>query len=668
MRCSMILVAGLALAGCRGEKVVTYRAIETASHPLDPLTAAEIRTARRVLKESGKLGEDSFVPVLVLNEPSKRDVKAFRSGPVGRREAFVVALDRPGNAMYEAVIDIAQGQLVSWTQVVGAQPHILEEEFDSVPEIVRADPEWRKAMVARGITDFNKVYIDTWAAGVIPVPGAKPGARLTRAISFWKNDSKNPYGRPIEGVVAVVDVNDGKVIQVVDSGVRHISDRSQDFDAGSVGRLRPATGHLQITQPRGVGFVIRGQEVRWQKWVFRFALHPREGLVLYQVGYEDEDRLRSILYRASVSEMVVPYADPDANWVWRNAFDEGEYGLGRFATSLEPTLDAPMNAVFCDAVMADEQGEPRTLERAVALYERDADVLWTHNDAGTSEGRRAEELVLYCAVTIGNYDYGLAWIFRQDGTIEAEVMASGILLAKGSPATGCSACVNLAQGKDPTRSSGEEQTGTLVDRHIVAPNHQHFFNFRLDFDIEDEANSVVEMNIRPLPAGPGNPHENGFGMEETLLETEGEGMRDMDFHAHRMWKVFNPGVRNELGHLAGYLLVPGENSQPYMGPTTATRRRAEFIGHHLWVTRFNADETYAAGPYPNQNQGGDGLPRWIQNDESLVNSDVVVWYTTCLTHVPRPEEWPIMGAARIGFKLMPSGFFARNPALDVPPR
>jgi primary-amine oxidase len=37
-----------------------------------------------------------------------------------------------------------------------------------------------------------------------------------------------------------------------------------------------------------------------------------------------------------------------------------------------------------------------------------------------------------------------------------------------------------------------------------------------------------------------------------------------------------------------------------------------------------------------------------------------------VTHIPRPEEWPIMPVHHIGFQLLPAGFFDRNPALDVP--
>jgi primary-amine oxidase len=74
----------------------------------------------------------------------------------------------------------------------------------------------------------------------------------------------------------------------------------------------------------------------------------------------------------------------------------------------------------------------------------------------------------------------------------------------------------------------------------------------------------------------------------------------------------------------------------------------------------------AAGPYPNQSQGSDGLPRWADNDESIVDQDVVAWYTFGVTHIPRPEEWPVMSATHVGFRMLPAGFFTRNAALDVP--
>ena len=48
-------------------------------------------------------------------------------------------------------------------------------------------------------------------------------------------------------------------------------------------------------------------------------------------------------------------------------------------------------------------------------------------------------------------------------------------------------------------------------------------------------------------------------------------------------------------------------------------------------------------------------------------TDVVFWYTFGHTHLPRPEDYPVMPAASIGFLLKPSGFFDLNPANDVRP-
>ena len=87
----------------------------------------------------------------------------------------------------------------------------------------------------------------------------------------------------------------------------------------------------------------------------------------------------------------------------------------------------------------------------------------------------------------------------------------------------------------------------------------------------------------------------------------------------------------------------------------------------LWVTPCEPRELFPAGDYPNQHAGGAGLPEWTAADRPLEDRDVVVWYAFTNHHVPRPEDWPVMPVANIGFRLEPWGFFDRSPALDVPP-
>jgi len=622
-------------------------------HPLDPLSANEIKVAAKALKASGQFPQTALFSTIVLKEPAKTEVLNYKSGAQFSRQAFSVIMDRTGNRTFEAVVDLKTQRVLSWHEARGVQPLVMDTEFKDLPDIVKGDPRWQAAMRKRGINDFDKIQIDGWAVG--QVAAAHQGIRLLRALSYFKGDSINFYGRPIEGVVALVNMNAGKVVEVVDTGVVPLAPPGQELDEKSTG-TRAAPKPLTLNQPNGASFEINGQEIRWQKWRFRYTMHPREGLVLHTVGYEDDGRLRPILYRASLSEMVVPYGDPDQNWRWRSAFDVGEYSVGRLASSIEPKTDAPENATLLDATFAGDDGDPYVLQRAVSIYERDGGLLWKHFESysGQNESRRARELVISFIATIGNYDYALNWIFHQDGVLEVDAALSGIMLPKGARET-------KVDGHGAAFKSGH-----LVSANVVAPHHQHFFNFRLDFDVDGQNNSVHEMNTRALPAGPANPYQNGMLMEETPLRNELEAQRQMNLQAARTWIVLNPSAQNTLGHHTSYILVPGANSLPYIAMSSEVRKRAGFINKHFWATRYNPEEMNAAGAYPNQSRGGDGLPRWVANNESLVNQDIVVWYTLGVTHIPRPEEWPVMPVTHVGFKMIPGGFFSRNPALDVP--
>ena len=85
------------------------------------------------------------------------------------------------------------------------------------------------------------------------------------------------------------------------------------------------------------------------------------------------------------------------------------------------------------------------------------------------------------------------------------------------------------------------------------------------------------------------------------------------------------------------------------------------------MTPYQPNERFPTGDYPNQNKGGDGLPRWTQSDRNMAATDLVVWYTFGQTHIPRVEDWPVMPVSSVGFLLRPDGFFSANPALDLPP-
>jgi primary-amine oxidase len=629
-----------------GSSAGTDTAIRLA--PGDPLSADEIALTSRVVRADPRFPDGAWFASIDLVEPPK-DVAG---GDAPARRARATVLDLAGSRTLEVDVALGDQAVAHWREVSG-QPPVLLEEYGIVTEVVRADPRWQEAMRRRGISDFSQVMVDGWAAGPLP------GTRQLRGVSYLQGDQVNYYGRPVEGVVAVVDMSTRRVLEVLDRGVVPLAEASQDLTPEALGPSRPALPPLYVVQPEGVGYQRSGHAVSWDRWRFRLGFSSREGLVLRQVRFVEGDRERSVLHRGALSEMAVPYGDPTSGtWSWRAAFDVGEYGMGRLATALGRGVDVPHNAELLPSVTADAQGTPLLMPDRIAIYERDGGVAWRHYDWNTGDnvGRRSRELVVAFAAAIGNYDYLFHWVFQQDGTLKMEVVLSGILLAKGTTATaietiGCPGC-----------------TGHLVAPRVEAPNHQHFFSFRLDLDVDGRANSLLETNAQAVPMGPANPEGNAFAKVETPLESELLARRSVDASRARMWRVVNPAGRNALGNTSGYMLMPSGNAVPYLAAENSTRRRAAFVEHHLWATRHREDELWAAGDYPNQAAADHGLSRYVADDESLTGEDLVLWYTLGVTHFPREEEWPIMNAHHAGFTLSPAGFFSRNPALDLPLR
>ncbi|MDZ4721833.1 MAG: hypothetical protein SH847_25515, partial [Roseiflexaceae bacterium] len=266
-----------------------------------------------------------------------------------------------------------------------------------------------------------------------------------------------------------------------------------------------------------------------------------------------------------------------------------------------------------------------------------------------TEVRRSRRLVVSFIATVGNYEYGYFWYFYQDGTIQYEVKLTGIMHTGALP-------------------PGETRPyGTLVAPGLYTPNHQHFFNVRLDMMVDGPNNSVYEVHTEAEPLGPNNPYGNAFFTRKTLLASEREAQQQVDPLNARYWLIANPESLSSLGQPVAYKLMPGDNVRSFVHPDSSVSKRAGYINNHLWVTPYAADEKYPTGDYPNQHPGGAGLPAWTAANRSITNTDIVVWYTMGAHHIPRPEDWPVMPCSYIGFMLRPVGFFERNPGLDVPP-
>ncbi len=632
-------------------------ATEAIRHPMDPLTGLEYSAVIRALKEENYVDDASRFPLITLEEPAKAEVLQWEPGDPVARRAFVIVKNGPQT--FEAVVDLSKGKVASWKQIKGVQPGVLlTEEWTSAQQIVRANADWQAAVRKRGISNFQDVVCVPLTIGYYGI-AEEEGYRLVKVACFDSRGTKNFWGRPIEGLIAVVDHDKREIVRLIDTGVVPIPKAPVDIDEDSVGKLREPPHPISIVQSQGPTFQVDGHVVTWQGWQFHFRIDPRLGPVVSMVHYNDKGRMRSILYQGSVSELFVPYMDPDVGWYFRTYMDAGEYGVGKLAAPLEPGLDCPPNAVFFDTVFADDWGEPYNQERAACLFERyTGDIAWRHYEAvnGQSEVRRRTDLVLRMISAIGNYDYLFDWVFRQDGTITVALGTSGVEQVKAVRSR------TIADDKD----GHDAAYGHMVAEHTVAINHDHFFSFRLDLDVDGRQNSFVSERLETKRLGKQSPRRSVWVVDSRAVATEQAAKLRINLEKPALWRVINPNVIGPLGYPVSYELKPKTNAVSLLSPDDFPQQRAGFTDFHLWVTPYNPHERYAGGTYPNQSKGGDGLPRWTSRNRRIQNTDLVLWYTLGFHHVVRAEDWPVLPTAWSEFELRPFDFFQRNPALDLP--
>jgi primary-amine oxidase len=633
------------------------------AHPLDPATAAEFLAGRDIMAAAGLVADPVRFAYYGLEEAPKGDVLA---GTAADRRLRAFLVNTSTGVSTDVVVSVTRREVVSARTLdprTDGQLPILDSDFPGVDEIVKADPQWRAAMARRGYHDLSQIRTAPITAGAFGVPD-DDRRRMVRVLAFVQaREHDLAWAHPIDGVAAYVDLVEKKVFKVTDEFELPVPAESGDYDDEALrGPHRDTLKPIEITQPQGPSFTLDGHALRWQNWSMRIGFDAREGLTLHQIAWTNTPnpadpvttpnpaaRERPVIYRASIPEMVVPYGDPKFRY-WQAYFDTGEYLVGKFVNSLELGCDCLGEIAYLAATITDDTGQPRTIPNAICIHEEDAGILWKHTDIfnQSAQTRRQRRLVVSYFTTVGNYDYGFYWYFYLDGTIECEIKLTGILFTSAYP------------GADHPYS-------TEVAPGLAAPAHQHLFSARLDMTVDGLANAVDEVDVSGLPIGPDNPYGNAMVQQATRLTRESQATRQADGTKGRTWRIISTEQHNRFGRPTSFTLYPEAAPALLADPASPLAARAAFATHHLWVTKYHPDQRFPAGDYVNQHPGGAGLPAFIAADHDIDGTDIVLWHTFGPTHFPRTEDWPVMPAAHCGFTLKPTGFFDRNPTLDVPP-
>jgi primary-amine oxidase len=584
-----------------------------------------------------------------LHEPSKEIINNWKNSDPVERVAKVTLWNNVTSTVIEGVITV-EGKKISFTEIPGAKSPILSTESEKAIKAAKADKRIIAALKDRGVEDINQVHMETWPIGA-QIPKELDDGRRLIWTPMWQRPTEfaNLYAHPINGLHAIVDLDSGEVVSVENTEIIPIPQTPGPYRENQTG-ANVKLKDLAIVQSEGPSFSVEGWKVNWERWNLRVGFCQREGLVIHDVKFKDQDKERKIAHRLSIAELVIPYGDPSQGAYRKNAFDTGEFGLGNYTNSLTLGCDCLGEIVYLDAAITTPDGSIKEIPNAICMHEEDNGILWKHVDAdGHTEVRRGRRFVVSSIVTVNNYEYGYFWYFYQDGSIEFEAKLTGIVLT-----------VADAIGKD-------HPSATELEPGLWAPYHQHILCARLDLDIDGEQNSVLEVESFAHPQGEKNPYGGAYETKETLFSKEKDSQRVIDPFSGRYWKIVNQQVKNHMDHSVGYKLIPGHTTFPLALPESTIGKKAGFMYKHLWVTKNSDSEKYPAGDYPFQHPGGAGLPQWTKANRNIENEDVVLWYVFGTNHIPRTEDWPVMPVEKTGFHLKPSGFFARSPGIDVAP-
>lgn len=622
------------------------------THPMDALTAAEIRSAVNILRESGRVLPEARFPALTLLENDKSEIKAWREGMPMARKAFAVVMQN--GEVFEADININDKSLETWRERESVQPRVLLEETD-VNDLLWADELWQVAMARRGYDESDALFCTPLTPGPV-LPREYAGRRILYSSCFDVSDENlMTFGLPIEGLMGIIDVGNRAVLDVIDLGVVPQATDKPSLDYEQSARYRARAKPVKIVTPEGSNIQIDGSMISWDNWRFHLRTDQRVGPVISLVSYDDRGERRDIAYQISVSEMFVPYMDPAATWSWKAYMDVGEYGFGLLSSTLKPGADCPESALYLDQVIADDTGNALVLQNSVCVFERPTGgPLWRHVGDTADASVPAVELVVRMAPVVGNYDYLVDYVFTKAGDIDVRAGAAGIDAVKAVAAQSLA-----AQGAE-----NETAYGTMIANGLVGINHDHFISFRVDLDIDGQANRAVFDKVTTRRVSRSNPRRSLWTVDAQTVSREGALQQAM---SEGFLRIESTSRKNKMGYATGYQLYPGQNAVSTLSPNDPLQARADWSREPVWLTRYAANERYASGDYPNQNNEPDGLMRWTREREGIENEDIVLWYTVGFRHITRAEDWPGMPTLWHSFRLRPFNFFDGSPVMDVVP-
>ncbi|RTE84175.1 hypothetical protein BHE90_001241 [Fusarium euwallaceae] len=641
---------------------MSSHAAKSAPHPLDPLTVEEVQTASQIVhKQIGCADNEIRFKLIDLAEPPKDTtlLHLHHNGPAPDRRARVYYHLKTGQALLIAIVNLATKRVDKLYDAPNSQGPVDWHEYELINRACNSHPEVLAEVAKLKLPPNARLVNDPWAFGTDDANERRRLFQCYMYISLNDDPEANHYSLPLP-LAPIFDAHTLELVQIerLPMGTGDELDpetqpwepaKPVEYSANIIGEdaFRKDLKPLQVVQPEGPSFKIFGRRVEWQKWSFQLGWTLREGPVLHDVQYDG----RPLFYRVSMSEMTVPYGDPRSPYHRKQAFDLGDSGFGLTSNSLSLGCDCLGHIAYFSGVRVTADGKPAVMPNVVCMHEIDDGIGWKHTNFRNHKSSvvRNRQLVIQCTATVANYEYILAFVLDQAANIHIEVRATGIVSTM------------------PIRQGLQVPWGTIVAPGVLAVNHQHIFCVRVDPCLDGDRNNTITYDeCHPVINEPDlDPFGCAFRVNTTPIEKPGG--YDLDLTKNRTFKIINEARTNAIsGKPHGYKLHAVPSQMLMMAPYTFNFRRGIFTSKPIWVTKYNDDELWASGEFTNQSREDTGLAIWAKRDENVKNEDVVLWHAFGVTHVTRPEDFPVMPVEKFAVSLKPTSFFEVNPSNDVP--
>ncbi|KAK1877038.1 Membrane primary amine oxidase [Dissostichus eleginoides] len=616
-----------------------------------------------------------YLYMIDLSLPKKLDVLNHldTNGPKPAREATAVVFHGMNNNISEYVVgplpnptyhyDVTMeryGREIPLTaRPVNAGEHILIIKF--LQHVLK--PISTLLLDSFGIdASANLPYYQNMPSGV------KSGDRQTW-FSLCRNEEGffiHPVGFEILCNHQSTDNMSWLVIKVLYNGqyFDSILDLKQQYDAGTVPKIiyKAVPNYASLkprNKPTGVGpqqfyaqgerFSIKNNHIVYLDWSFAFGLSPLRGMRVFDVRFRGE----RIIYELSVQEAMSVYGSVTPNLMLTKYLD-GSLGIGRCAYELVRGVDCPYSATFIDTFHLLDTGVPRRLRNSICVFEHDMGrPLRRHFSeiVFNSYGGMANSALVFRTITaIGNYDYMWDFIFYQSGSVEAKVHATGYIASSFA----------LKENFPFGHQVAENVTGNI---------HTHFINFKVDVDVLGVENVFQTKDMEFVNVSmPWMPERYTMipKVVEKQLQTEQEAALRQDTKTPRYLHI-SSNKTNRWGHQRSYRLQVFSYTGDHLPESQAEERAMSWARYKVAITK-QKDSEQSCGSLYNQhdiwNPAVD-FSKYIEDNESIENQDLVAWVTTGFLHIPHAEDIPntVTVGNGGGVLLRPHNYFDEDPSI-----